>query len=1593
MKINRKFNIALILVIMLVLLSTTTYAKPFTDAFTGGLTEINNFFANEQYKPYAKTIDFFFFALLFIAIYMMGVRYAFKEVKRPEQVIAILLGLMTAFLLVLGGFSATILLPYLHWLLYTLLFILYWWLLKGIKNKFWRFVLALLLTLLTIALIQGLFGALTAPEIGAPDTTGIGGTGIGGFFKSFGDSFKGIDFGGIGTPGIPSWLSDLYGAPGAAAPTGPSTLPSTTTPGVTTTPTTPETGFFGRNWWWLLLLLLLLALAVWQRDKIKDWLKTRRSGQSGEGTTPTTQEELTIQKIIEEISKYIKKKLEILNKINEIVARKKALNKLQRDLYYKAIEFDQAYWIDPDSEANKLFEKHGETLGALLKLELELEKELKGLMDIEKELVGVVGERFGKLVISPYKRGKAGRWIILLEGPFDEKRSKEIADEIDKIEKLTPLLWREKFLDLVYRLLNVKEVPEWYKTRFKQITNLIDELIMTYQWDPQTMRFIIREPQLIQKPDGTNEIARDDKGRIIWTYPSNVPGQPGTITPGGRYARWIINPDDMKILQAGWFSDSPSICEVVMRYISYYLLLATEQGYKQKAWRKLVHPKQLEKVVKNKDRWKAIKKLWKGKPQEEIPDILMNHFKEEDEFFNTQFKPAVYKELQHMYKIIRHLKYLTSEREETTMQELRVEYIDAAGEKKEYSEGQLNTQRHPNFVLPTIPRDKFIRVYTLLATGKGPKFKLACSVRTPPDNPQGGQFIRSNDLVRGATNRYLPKTKPYEKTEAHPILEWKSEEFTDRFGDKLTDGEHEVYLYLVGPKPAETPQTPIAQSYRDLRGIKVRIGIMPTPQPTAPVKLLRINRPAPNSEHEIGKYIEDLAAEFVSPKPNLNRQINSGGVAYMHFEWYVVQGTLTFRIHLGRTGPRNFVSTPIPNNFAPGIAQLLVKLYDADAKQYIPGAEADIPIRLIAVTPTYEVYIQNPRDGTFNKGEVIPGLTAVVGDQNGSIVNPTNIGVSLRWFIVQRGKSPQTIMDSSGAYPIADYFDETAAQLFVALVDGKGNTIATSLPVNITIGHAPEEEEEEPPPTPQNRDLKLIEIDKYLKLWRVIGHSVHGMSHIRRGHPNQDYISALAGKDGYGPPIILAVADGVSSEARSELGAQFATESAIEEIKELLSLKGSPKEIEEIIIKYGPKNIVSRWHTKVHEHYTKNPFDDKNLYEYYKKIQDLDSYIKRKTEQNKKYPASAYHSTLLCVVVTEHFIVCLQIGDGDICIIKKDGSLEKPLKDDTDTLGTETHSIGEKDAWDEFRAKSLEMEYIDYITVSTDGLSTSYKEPEKFLIEVGKWITEVGIDKANEELEELLKTAAEKGGDDTTLGIICRLKELIKPRTAESQTAGFLTPINSMPSKPIAIYGIYHASGEAVLKIGKKEDDNIIIKDSDVDILSTQFVIMFVPERNRFIIQKHPEANIIINDKTGDLIEWLDEKKMTTWLDKNATLQLNNYLFKFNLWPVPTSELIGEDEYKKQFDPPIILRLIQPLPLPIHPQSPEKTIVKRGKKQFDKNIFNEVKKRQFGNIRITTSGGRVSRTTISPDLQRKKMKGGPGRQRGWTGKNFDKRGK
>lgn len=148
---------ALVLMLALSLAFDIAYAQDYNEAFGNIMAKINDFFENEEYTAYAKTIDLVFFSLLFTSIYMVGVKYAFKQVSRVERLLAVLLGFMSAFLMVSQGKSIIALLPYIDLLLYTFLFILLWLALKAIKSKFWRFIAALMLTLIAAAFLGGFF--------------------------------------------------------------------------------------------------------------------------------------------------------------------------------------------------------------------------------------------------------------------------------------------------------------------------------------------------------------------------------------------------------------------------------------------------------------------------------------------------------------------------------------------------------------------------------------------------------------------------------------------------------------------------------------------------------------------------------------------------------------------------------------------------------------------------------------------------------------------------------------------------------------------------------------------------------------------------------------------------------------------------------------------------------------------------------------------------------------------------------------------------------------------------------------------------------------------------------------------------------------------------------------------------------------------------------------------------------------------------------------------------------------------------------------------------------------------------------------------
>ncbi len=292
--------------------------------------------------------------------------------------------------------------------------------------------------------------------------------------------------------------------------------------------------------------------------------------------------------------------------------------------------------------------------------------------------------------------------------------------------------------------------------------------------------------------------------------------------------------------------------------------------------------------------------------------------------------------------------------------------------------------------------------------------------------------------------------------------------------------------------------------------------------------------------------------------------------------------------------------------------------------------------------------------------------------------------------------------------------------------------------------------------------------------WIVFGESVIGDSHKKIGLPNQDAIRFEKNESSETPlPLILAIADGHGSAKhfRSHIGAKIAVDIAIDELKNF-SCSTNNKNISFIKSECEvrlTRNLVGRWLNEVVKHYEDNLFSEEDL----KTVENnCGSQSLSAIENNKKM---VYGSTLLAVLVTDNYIIYLQLGDGDILVVNNIGEVKKPIPRSEEFIANETSSLCSDNAWSEFKVaiESIEKEKPAMIFVSTDGLSNSYSSDEIFSqlgCESFKKICANCLEDVNKNIDEyrlslpdaLLETTVKGSGDDITLGIICKKESFIK---------------------------------------------------------------------------------------------------------------------------------------------------------------------------------------------------------------------------------------
>ncbi len=262
--------------------------------------------------------------------------------------------------------------------------------------------------------------------------------------------------------------------------------------------------------------------------------------------------------------------------------------------------------------------------------------------------------------------------------------------------------------------------------------------------------------------------------------------------------------------------------------------------------------------------------------------------------------------------------------------------------------------------------------------------------------------------------------------------------------------------------------------------------------------------------------------------------------------------------------------------------------------------------------------------------------------------------------------------------------------------------------------------------------------------YEIIGKSIQGASHIRKGVECQDAFRKVELENG---TIILAVADGHGSETCpfSSTGAKSATNvfcdimsehhqkysENLELLATYLNREGETR-IAQAIDSEWKRRIVKQ-HKRLKR--TIDVLEDGT--------QDVQSVYKQ------------YGTTLLGLMVTDTFLFAFQLGDGDIGYV--DGNGYEAVVEGDKILGVETHSLSRESAWEKAISIVRRRSPVSpsMYMLSSDGFANSYKDEASFratCIDYFNMLNEHGVAAIRANLPAWLMETSEMGcGDDITL--------------------------------------------------------------------------------------------------------------------------------------------------------------------------------------------------------------------------------------------------
>src|ERR1051326_4646068 len=276
--------------------------------------------------------------------------------------------------------------------------------------------------------------------------------------------------------------------------------------------------------------------------------------------------------------------------------------------------------------------------------------------------------------------------------------------------------------------------------------------------------------------------------------------------------------------------------------------------------------------------------------------------------------------------------------------------------------------------------------------------------------------------------------------------------------------------------------------------------------------------------------------------------------------------------------------------------------------------------------------------------------------------------------------------------------------------------------------------------------------------WRVSGATRRGSSHVRSGLPNQDAIEYWASNDGN--IAVLAVADGHGSGLcfRSDAGSRIAVTTAVELFREFATTMRSdqsPSSIADRARAVLAEELTQAWHAAIASDLAVMPFTSAE----WANLAALEGWKGQQVIE--RHPELAYGTTVLAVAATTSYVLCMQLGDGDILFLDSEGETRRALPNDNQVVPKQTASLWRQDAAAKFQVQVHETseDLPVLILMATDGYAKSY-ESDHQLIEMNRnhlRLLRNGVfDQVEDGLNSLMDRASCGETDDITIGLISR---------------------------------------------------------------------------------------------------------------------------------------------------------------------------------------------------------------------------------------------